>query len=77
MAAAGDDAAKRMRLSGGDGNAAVTLTRDEATQYDRQIRLWGVNAQNRFVGTVCFAPTVSGRGGRRVAGTTTEQRWCG
>ena len=29
--------------------AEVKLTEDEAEQYDRQIRLWGLEAQKRYV----------------------------
>ena len=32
----------------GSGEAAVDLTVDEAEQYDRQIRLWGLEAQKRY-----------------------------
>ena len=33
----------------GSNNAVATLTEDEAALYDRQIRLWGVEAQSRYV----------------------------
>ena len=40
------------------GSALVKLTMeglsaDEAEQYDRQIRLWGLEAQKRYLTTVC------------------------
>lgn len=31
----------------GNQEAVVSLTADEAEQYDRQIRLWGLEAQKR------------------------------
>ena len=43
---------KRIRVDGAAAAAATSdgadeITADEATTYDRQIRLWGLNAQRR------------------------------
>lgn len=29
------------------------ISEEEAAQYDRQIRLWGLDAQKRFVSLIC------------------------
>jgi len=29
-------------------NSATGLTEEEATRYDRQMRLWGIEAQQRY-----------------------------
>ena len=34
------------------GPSRMELTADEAEQYDRQIRLWGLEAQKRYYETV-------------------------
>lgn len=42
--------AKRARSDepGTGGGGAAALSKSEATQYDRQIRLWGLDAQRRI-----------------------------
>ena len=37
----------------------VKLTEDEAEQYDRQIRLWGLEAQKRYVASCLTDPTLT------------------
>ena len=32
----------------GDVKQSITLTEEEATRYDRQMRLWGLEAQQRY-----------------------------
>lgn len=48
MAAAEEQVAEEMKKSTTEGN----LTTDEAEQYDRQIRLWGLDAQKRCISDV-------------------------
>lgn len=31
-----------------DVKQSITLTEEEATRYDRQMRLWGIEAQQRY-----------------------------
>ena len=43
-----------------DNDSSEAITEDEAALYDRQIRLWGLDAQKRFVS--CDLPTVKWNG---------------
>lgn len=47
MAAAGDASDGVADLAAAGGDDVSKLTADEAEQYDRQIRLWGLEAQKR------------------------------
>ena len=37
----------------------VAISEDEAALYDRQIRLWGLDAQRRLLMSKCFAATTA------------------
>lgn len=44
------------KTPGQDGIAATDLTEEEATRYDRQMRLWGIEAQQRCVKVPLLSP---------------------
>lgn len=47
MSSDGGPPPKRARSEAGAADAGTALSASEATQYDRQIRLWGLDAQKR------------------------------
>lgn len=36
-------------VASGNDSIALNLTEEEATRYDRQMRLWGIEAQQRWI----------------------------
>jgi hypothetical protein len=53
-------------------NGGLGLTIDEASLYDRQIRLWGLEAQNRYVPLLNPIMPFSSRGNKLVKKSVDE-----